>query len=287
MEKLRINEIPTGNFSTMILAFSGWPDAIESATLAVSHLVETLPAKKFADMNPEAFYDFTKVRPLTLTNKSGERYIKWPTNEFYYFLPLEGDEGIILFKGTEPNLMWKTYSQEIMNIIESCEINTVIHLGALLDEIPHTRDPIVTGRASTNELTNRMTWLGIPNSEYKGPTGIQSAIMETCQNNNIDFISIWGHSPHYITTGINPKVTCALLDKLKTFIDIDIPHGELGKLVETYQDRITKAMLKQPDMMAYVRQLEKRYDDSRPKDGNIPTPDEMVEEIQEYFSSQQ
>ena len=265
MEKLRINEIPTGTFSTMILAFSGWPDAIESATLAVSHLVETLPAKKFADMNPEAFYDFTKVRPLTLTNKSGERYIKWPTNEFYYFLPLEGDEGIILFKGTEPNLMWKTYSQEI----------------------PHTRDPIVTGRACTNELTNRMTWLGIPNSEYKGPTGIQSAIMETCQNNNIDFISIWGHSPHYITTGINPKVTCALLDKLKTFIDIEIPHGELGKLVETYQDRITKAMLKQPDMMAYVRQLEKRYDDSRPKDGNIPTPDEMVEEIQEYFRSQQ
>ena len=63
MEKLRINEIPRGTFSTMILAFSGWPDAIESATLAVSHLVETLPAKKFADMNPEAFYDFTKVRP--------------------------------------------------------------------------------------------------------------------------------------------------------------------------------------------------------------------------------
>ena len=287
METLRVNEIPQGNYSTMIIAFSGWPDAIGSATLAVSHMVETLPAKKFADINPEVFYDFTKVRPLTLTNKNGERHIRWPANEFYYSVPNEGDKGIILFKGTEPNLMWKTYSEEIMKIVESCEIDTVIHLGALLDEIPHTRDPLVTGRASTNDLTNKMTWLGIPNSKYKGPTGIQSAIMESCQNKDIDFVSIWGHSPHYVTTGINPKVTCSLLDKLKTFIDVDIPLGELGKAIGPYQDRITQAMLKQPDMMAYVRQLEKRYDDSKPEEGDIPPTDEMVEEIQEYFSSQQ
>ena len=68
MDGLILHEMPEPKLPTMIVAFAGWPDAAEAATTAVRHLVQTLPAKKFAEIDPEEFYDFTIVRPQTRQN---------------------------------------------------------------------------------------------------------------------------------------------------------------------------------------------------------------------------
>ena len=65
MDGLIIHETPQPKLPTMIVAFAGWPDAAESATRAARYLVRKLPAKKFAEIDPEDFYEFTTVRPQT------------------------------------------------------------------------------------------------------------------------------------------------------------------------------------------------------------------------------
>ena len=181
MEGLIITEMPEPKLLTMIVAFSGWPDAAESATRAVRYIVRKLPAKKFAEIDPEEFYDFTIVRSQTRVNRRGERIIRWPTNDFYYVSdPAHQSRGLVLYIGTEPNLRWRAFSNIITGVAEQCGVQSVVSLGAMLDAVPHTREPRVTGRASSTDLTQKVEWMGIRNSGYQGPTGIHTSFAEVC-----------------------------------------------------------------------------------------------------------
>ena len=56
-------EQPNLRRPVLILAFAGWNDASEVATTAVKFLVSRWEAKKFAELDPEDFYNFARVRP--------------------------------------------------------------------------------------------------------------------------------------------------------------------------------------------------------------------------------
>jgi proteasome assembly chaperone (PAC2) family protein len=271
---------------TMIVAFAGWPDAAESATRAIRYLVRKLPAKKFAEIDPEEFYDFTTVRPQTRVNRQGERTIRWPRNEFYYHAAEDGSQGIALYNGTEPNLRWRAFSEIIVDVARRCEVEFVISLGALLDAVPHTREPRVTGRASTKELSQKVEWMGIRNSGYQGPTGIHTAFMDACDKNGMAHASIWGHCPHYVNSSPNPRVSYALLTRLKSLVEFDVDLEELRLTGETFDGEITKAISKQADVSAYVERLERRYDEANEPSGDIPSPDDMVAELEDFLKSQ-
>ena len=287
MDGLIFHEEPEPRLPTMIVAFAGWPDAAESATRAVRHLVEKLPAKKFAEIDPEEFYDFTVVRPQTRQNEKGERELHWPANEFYYYAPEEESKGLALFVGTEPSLRWRAFSNIMLNVAERCRVEFVVSLGALLDEVPHTREPRVTGRASSPELAQKVEWLGIRGSGYQGPTGIHTAFMDACIKQGMSHASLWGHSPHYVTVSPNPKVTYSLLARLRSLVDIEVDLEELRGAGEAYSTKVSRAIAKQVDVMAYVRRLEQRYDEADAQSSDIPSPDAMVQELEDFLRSQQ
>jgi predicted ATP-grasp superfamily ATP-dependent carboligase len=288
MDGLIEHEMPDKKFPTMIVAFAGWPDAAEAATRAVRYLVRKLPAKRFAEIDPEDFYDFTVVRPHTRVNRRGERVIRWPQNDFYYYAPDDESRGVLLFIGTEPNLKWRAYSTILTEIATRQEVKLLVSLGALLDAVPHTREPRVTGRASQPEITQKAEWLGIRSSSYQGPTGIHTAFMDACNKVNIPHASIWGHCPHYVQTSPDPRVSHALLTRLRSLIDLDVELEELRLAGEVYQTEVDKVIAKQPDVSAYVTRLEQRYDatHSPSVSEEMPTPDAMVQELEEFLRRQ-
>ena len=283
MEGLIVHDTPQAKMPTMIVAFAGWPDAAEAATRAIRYLVRKLPAKRFAEIDPEEFYDFTVVRPQTRMNRRGERRIKWPGNDFFYFAPKQESRGLILFIGTEPNLRWRAYSNIITSIAEQYGVELVISLGALLDAVPHTREPKITGRASSPLLTNKVEWLGIRNSAYQGPTGIHTAFMDACERKGLAQASIWGHCPHYVTTSPNPKVSHALLLRLRSLIDFEADLEELQLAATTFETEVTKSISSEQDVSAYVEKLEQRYDSASEDVGDIPSPSDMVEELEQFL----
>ena len=286
MDGLIEHEVPQGNLPTMLVAFAGWPDAAEAATRAMRFLVRKLRAKKFADIDPEDFYDFTHVRPHSRVNRRGERVTRWPQNDFYYYSPDDESRALLLFVGTEPNLKWRTYSNILTTIAERHEVRLIVSLGALLDAVPHTREPRVTGRASSIELTQKAEWLGIKNSGYQGPTGIHTAFADACTKLGLAQASIWGHCPHYVNTSPDPKVSHALLTRLRSLIDIDVDLEELYIAGNAYQEEVDKVIAKQPDVSSYVRRLERRYDEARTATEEIPSPETMVQELENFLRSQ-
>ena len=286
MDGLIVHQMPEQKLPTMVVAFAGWPDAAESATGAVQYVIENLPAQKFAEIDPEEFYDFTVVRPQTRTDEEGERTIRWPANDFYYYAPEDESRGMLLFVGTEPNLRWRAFSNIMVSVAEQCGVAFVVSLGALLDAVPHTRETRVTGRASSPELSQKVTWLGIGDSGYQGPTGIHTAFMDASVRKGMAHASIWGHTPHYVNRSPNPKVTYALLSRLRSLVDFDPELDELRKTAEAFEAEVSQAIAKKSDVTAYVRRLEQRYDEAHVPTDDIPSPDAMVQELEEFLKSQ-
>ena len=286
MDGLIVHETPDAKFPTMIVAFAGWPDAAEAATRAVRYLARKLPAKKFAEIDPEEFYDFTVVRPQTRVTGDGGRTIHWPTNDFYYYAPEDPQRGLILYVGTEPNLRWRAFSSILTGVAQEHGVQLVVSLGALLDAVPHTREPRISGRASSIELTQKVEWLGIRNSSYEGPTGIHTAFMDACNRKGLPHASIWGHSPHYVNTSPNPDVTLALLTKLRNLVEFDADLQELRVEGQAFQEEVTEGISKEAEVVAYVQRLEHLYDADNGPSGDIPSPDDMVEELEEFLKSQ-
>lgn len=286
MDGLIEHEVPQVKLPTMLVAFAGWPDAAEAATRAMRFLVRKLRAKRFAEIDPEEFYDFTHVRPQSRVNRRGERVTRWPQNDLFYYSPSDDSRALLLFVGTEPNLKWRTYSNILTTVAHRHEVELIVSLGALLDAVPHTREPRVTGRASSIELTQKAEWLGIKNSGYQGPTGIHTAFADACTEFGMAQASIWGHCPHYVNSSPDPKVSHALLTRLRSLIDIDVDLEELYIAGNAYQEEVDKAIAKQPDVISYVRRLERRYDEARTVTEEIPSPETMVQELENFLRSQ-
>src|SRR5262249_16293340 len=114
-------ELP-GNVPTMVVAFGGWIDAGEAATGAMRRLVRQLSAVHLASIDPEEFFDFTKVRPVVRLTAEGERIIRWPRTAFWTWQPTEGGAGLLLFRGMEPHRRWRTYSTLLLDIAERCGV---------------------------------------------------------------------------------------------------------------------------------------------------------------------
>jgi proteasome assembly chaperone (PAC2) family protein len=186
----------------------------------------------------------------------------------------------------EPSLKWKTFSSIVVGVAERCGVELVVSLGALLDAVPHTREPGITGHASSQELIQRVQWLGVRYYGYKGPTAIHSAFMHALDAKGIAHASMWGHSPHYIDRAPNPIVSHALLQRLRTVVDLDVDLDQIRKAGEVFEAEVTESISKQPEVVTYVERLERRHDAAAVPSGDIPSPEAMVSELEEFLRNQ-
>src|SRR5207247_454463 len=168
-DALRIDTLPELQSPILVAAFRGWNDGAHGASLAAEYLSRRWEAERFADIDPEDFFDFQSTRPHVSLEAGLTRRIDWPENAFYHARPPELDRDIVLMLGVEPNLRWRTFTGLVVDLARRLGVELVITIGALLADVPHTRRVPVTGSASDPELVER---LGLAASRYEGPTGI-------------------------------------------------------------------------------------------------------------------
>ena len=285
MNNIKIYEHPNVEFTNLIFAFSGWSDANGTATKAVQFLIEKTKAKKFAEIHAENFYDFSIVRPNMKFDKSNNRIHEWPKNEFYYSTD-ESTKGLMFFLGVEPNLKWKTFSSSISTFCSDFKIKMMISLGALLDSVPHTRPIKISGRFSNQHLKDRMEWLGVKDSQYEGPTGINTVLMQESIEKNGQHISLWGHTPHYVTSSTNPNVTLALLNRVMHLAEFELDVQKFIDEGNRFVDRVNGAIEIQGEIKSYVQKLEQAYDLDFRTTTDIPSSETMIEELEKFLNNQ-
>ncbi len=247
---------------TLIVAFEGWNDAAEGASGLVKHLVSQLDADVIAAVDPEDYYDFQFSRPTVSNDENGQREISWPGAELMRSSKAAAEENprfsdLYFLLGNEPARRWKTFSAEIMEFIEDCEIDRVIFLGAVPSDSPHTRS-IKVSRSSQSAKMRKQ--LAIEPSEYAGPVGIISVLAMSLEEAGIPSVALWAPVPHYVHNSPSPKATFALLVELETLLGLQFNHGTLADDAFAWERGIDELAENDEDLATYVSQLESARD---------------------------
>ena len=241
----------------LIAAFEGWNDAGSASSAALSHLVEVWGADLVDMVDPDDYLDFQEHRPVVATLPDGQREITWPTTRVYVASPPATTRRVVLVHGIEPALRWRSYCAEILTIAESMGVRTIVTLGALLADVPHTR-PIPVTVTSDDPAVQHL--LDVEANTYEGPTGIVGVLHDAAEKSGFHSLSVWAAVPHYVAHPPSPKATQAILNRLESFLGETI---ELGALVEdalAWQNGVDQLTAEDPDVAEYVHQLEEAKD---------------------------
>jgi proteasome assembly chaperone (PAC2) family protein len=276
-DELRLESRPTLRRPVLVTAFRGWNDGGQGASLAAQHLVTTWDAEKFADIDPEGFFDFQATRPRVSLVDGLTRHIDWPENDFFHASPGE-EHDIVLLVGTEPNVRWRTFTELVVELVQDLGIELIVSLGALLADVPHTRPAPVTGAGSDPDLVER---LGLQASRYEGPTGIVGVLHDACRQAGIPSVSFWAAVPHYVSLAPSPRAALALCDRLSTLLEMPIDVAELEAMIEGYTSHVTEAVSSDEDAVAYVDELEQRVDLIEEHD--VPSGESIAAELTRFL----
>ncbi|HKT05768.1 MAG TPA: PAC2 family protein [Rugosimonospora sp.] len=260
-----------------IAAFEGWNDAADASTAAVEHLEQVWTARPVTALDPEEFYDFQVNRPIVSLADGETRNIEWPTTRFSVATPPGTDRDVLLIRGIEPSMRWRTFCGEIMELCHSLEVNKIVLLGALLADVPYTRPLPISGSAASRDAAERYSL--IP-TRYDGPTGIVGVLHEACTRAELDTVSFWVHVPHYANNPPCPKATLALLHRVEDVLDLPVPMMDLAEESAEWEERLRTAAEQDAELGEYVRELEERVGDEglQPLSG-----DEIAQEFEKYL----
>src|ERR671936_962631 len=256
-DELRLHRRPELTQPVLIAAFRGWNDGAQAASLAAGYVAKTWGAEKFADVDPEGFFDFQATRPHVSLEEGLTRRIDWPETAVYHARPDGLDRDVVLMLGIEPNLRWRTFSELLIGLARELDVELMITLGALLADVPHTRPAPVTGSASDPDLVQR---LGLSSSRYEGPTGIVGVLHDAFRQADIPSASLWAAVPHYVSLTPSPRAAEALCSRLGDLIGVQVEVAELEEAARSYEEQVSEAVASDEEPAAYVEDLEQRVD---------------------------
>ena len=264
----------------LIAAFEGWNDAGDAASGAVEHLELTWDAQLITEVDSDDFYDFQVNRPIIKQVDGVTRAVEWPSTTLSLCRPPKADRDVVLLRGTEPNFRWRAFCDQLLTIFTELHIDSVVILGSLLADTPHTRPVPVTGAGYDAESAKRF---GLEQNRYEGPTGITGVLQDACVRAGFPAVSFWAAVPHYVSQPPNPKATVALLQRVEQVLDLAVPLNDLPTRAEAWEASVTEMTEDDEDVADYVRGLEERGDaEAKDVEQHIDA-DAIAEEFEKYL----
>jgi proteasome assembly chaperone (PAC2) family protein len=258
---MQFDERPALDRPNVIAAFEGWNDAGQAATTAVRYLVEAWGAKQFARIDPEEYYSFTDTRPIIRIVDGSQRELVWPRNEFFAFTGSDSTPAAILMTGMEPNLKWRTFCGEIVDLAKSYDARRVVTLGALITDAVHTRPVPLTGFSTDPDVQTHFAARSIGRSSYQGPTGIVGTLHSLCRDAGLPTASLWAATPYYLGATPNPKTALGLLDAIDEALTLHLNLAEMRLLATEFERQVSLAVRENNEVQEQIRALEQRYDE--------------------------
>jgi len=248
--------VPELRDPVVLAAFEGWNDAAEAASGALDHLARVWGETPLGELDPEEYHDFQVNRPVTGFDEDGRRRITWPTTRLAWVRPPGSERDVVLVHGIEPSMRWRSYTAELLDRAAAVGARTVVTLGALLADVPHTR-PIPITSTGDGPSTEH---LALEPSRYEGPTGIVGVVAEAAAERGLASISLWAAVPHYVGQSPSPKAVLALLGRVEEVLGAPVPLEDLAEEAEAWERGVDELAGEDEEIGEYVQQLEQAKD---------------------------
>lgn len=264
----------------LIVAFEGWNDAGDAATIAAGHLAERLDANPVAQIDPEVFYDFSTTRPIVQLDHDRQRSLTWPTNQLLAAKVPAATRDVVILVGVEPQLRWRAFCETVVSAARELGVSTVLTLGALLSDVPHSRPVDIYGATDDEEL---MASLNLSRSSYEGPTGIVGVLSTTFRNEGFTTVSFWAAVPSYVPGAPSPKAGLALVHRTSELLATSLYVTDLEISAAAYERQIDELIAEDDDTAAYVADLEEAWDAEDEEEDLADDPELLVSEVEDFL----
>ena len=285
MARLILHHEPPLQAPSLVIGFAGWANAAGLSVEVVSQLQSLLDTDAIGTLEAPECYVITNPslahRPITTIRGGLVAELRQPTTEVHALQGAGTQPALLLIQGLEPDLHWQEYAEALWSLIERFGVRRVYTIGSYYDQIPHTRPPQVTAVVSDLRLKAALRAQHVDFTSYEGPTSIQTFLLYTCQQRQLEGVSLWGGVPPYLQ-GSYPKGVVRILSVLSKLIGFSIDSSALQSWVNEFDNVLQQEVAKNDELQAFIKQLETAYDQSM-TDTDVQHGDEIVEEIQQFL----
>jgi proteasome assembly chaperone (PAC2) family protein len=285
MARLILRHEPPLQAPSLVIGFAGWANAAGLSVEVVSQLQSLLDTDAIGTIEAPECYVITNPslahRPITTIRGGLVEELRLPTTEVHALHGAETQPELLLIEGLEPDLHWQEYIEALWSLIDRFGVTRVYTIGSYYDQIPHTRPPHVTAVVSDLQLKAALRSQHVDFTSYEGPTSIQTFLLYTCQQRQIEGVSLWGGVPPYLQ-GSYPRGVVRILSVLSKLTGLSIESSALQSWVNEFEEVLQQQVVKNDELQAFIKQLETAYDQSM-TDTDVQQGDEIVEEIQQFL----
>lgn len=262
----------------VLVAFGGWADAGQACLDALDRLSDLYPTQELSSIDDERYWDFQRHRPDVVDDGDGHKLI-WP--EVTVRLVRHPDRDLIVVSGPEPDLMWRTFTNQIVGIIRAFEPKIALFLGAMVADTPHSRDLPVSVYSDNQDIL--ADFPSVEPSSYAGPTGVMGVIANALDQIQIPTAQSWVLVPHYVTSPPSPKAQLSLTTSIESFLEISLDHQGLELSSEKWTEAIDELVADDTAFAAYVDELAEEHDR---EEAEQVSGDRIAAELERYLRKQ-
>ncbi len=246
--------LPSGSGALVFIAFEGQDaDASEAASSLVKDLIEVWHLDDSEILDTDGFYEFRFSEPEIIRDEDGTASIAWPGVAVHR--GRLGEQSITVIHGHEPGLKWREFLSLVLAHVG--DDDTVILLGGLHAEVPHTRPLPVVANTEDAELASE---LGIDANGYEGPIGILGLLGVACRWRGVRAINRWVGVPDYLAESPSPKAELALAKAVERYAGIEIDIHVLEEESRAWELGADELVSFNPRLAELVQALEKQND---------------------------
>ena len=251
-----IKELPELHYPLLVAGFDGWGNAMNISNGMAAYLIRKLKARSFATINSDIFYHYDETRPFVNIQDGNLKSLTPPGGSFYAVQTQSNQRDLVILKADEPNLRWFHFANELISLCIDLGVNTIITLGSMYDNVLHT-DRIVSGIASTNDLTERLKTKNIRSVSYQGPSAIHSTLIMEGTQKGFQCISLWTHCPYYLQ-GVTHYGLLSHLGSLLSFLgEFELDISDLEASWRELNEQIQGLVENNPGLQSVIDELRK------------------------------
>ncbi len=277
-----VGEPPPLRRPVLLVSLDGFVDAGLAASTASAFLRHRWQGELCASFDRDAFLDYRARRPTAVVDSGELRRVEWPGIEMYA-ATVEGPHDAVLLLGAEPDMRWEAFAAAVVDASRRLDVAASVGLGAYPAAVPHTRPTRIM--AASSPVPGGLEFEAGSISGYTGPVGASTALQAAIGEAGIPTTGLWAEVPHYISGSPNPAAALVLVRTIGAGLGTAVDTTELEAAAKLHREQIDEAVAEHEDAGLMVSALERHYDFGE-DDDELPTGEEMADEIERFLRSQ-
>jgi proteasome assembly chaperone (PAC2) family protein len=264
----------------LLIGLAGWGDAAAAASDACDWLTED--AQPVVTFDPDAVFDYRSNRPILRANAGEVLSITWPRLEIVHIKPSGRD--VLALVGSEPDYGWVGISDAIVEIAQRFGVTNALTVGSVPAPVRHAIPTSVFVSASDSRLL-------LPGDELLMddivvPASAGTVFRAALEQVAISAIGYWAQVPQYVGRPYQPAMH-ALLQKISAQLEVVIDLTSIELEAEEQISRLDEILERRSDARDFVAGLELSVGRTSKIPTDLPTADEIADEISEFLQSAQ